>query len=186
METICDNNSPETVEETVTAPEQQSQIPAAPVQPQAAPEPVVQTVYQPVYQAPAESPNKVVSTGAFFGLEFLFSIPVIGWLVCIIMTFAPKNKNLRHYAQAKLIWLVIGIVLCVGLVLLIAWIGTIAMDYFEAYMDETMIPWESLLEQLGPMGEGSFPEIPGNPNFPDMSGFPNLPGMSQLPSFPMN
>lgn len=64
------------------------------------------------------SENKVVSTGAFFGLNLLFSLPGIGWIICIIMAFAPQNKNIKNYARSKLIWLVIGIVLGVILFLI--------------------------------------------------------------------
>lgn len=54
-----------------------------------------------------EDASAVVGTGAFFGLELVFAIPLVGLIVSIILSFAPKNRNLRHYAQAKLIWAVI-------------------------------------------------------------------------------
>ena len=54
---------------------------------------------------------QIVGTGAFFGFLFLFSIPVIGWLVCIMMAFAHKNPNVRHFARAILIWLIIALII---------------------------------------------------------------------------
>ena len=54
--------------------------------------------------------TKVISTGAFFGLILLFSIPVVGFISALIMTFACRNKNLRHYALAALIWKLVAIV----------------------------------------------------------------------------
>ena len=53
---------------------------------------------QPDYysQSPEDyAQNAVVTTGAFFGLNLLFSLPAIGWIICLIMSFAPKNKNIK-------------------------------------------------------------------------------------------
>lgn len=71
----------------------------------------------PVYAPLSVQNDLVVGTGAFFGLEFLFALPLIGFICCLIFSFAPKNRNLKHYARGKLIWAVIGLVLSVILVL---------------------------------------------------------------------
>ncbi len=42
---------------------------------------------------------------------FLYSLPIIGFLVCLIMSFAPKNKNLKNFARAILIWVLIGLII---------------------------------------------------------------------------
>ena len=90
------------------------------VAPQSMQRPVSQAVPQAVassarYDEPQRTPKKpaaqIVGTGAFFGLLFLFSIPVIGWLACIIMAFAHKNPNVRHFARAILIWLIIALII---------------------------------------------------------------------------
>ena len=63
---------------------------------------------QPNYysQSPEDyAQNAVVTTGAFFGLNLLFSLPAIGWIICLIMAFAPKNKNIKNFARSKLIWI---------------------------------------------------------------------------------
>ena len=76
--------------------------PAAPPAPQ----------YTPAPQAKTEIPtDKTVSTGTFFGLMFLFSLPILGWLICLIMAFASKNKNIKQFARAMLIWLIIALVI---------------------------------------------------------------------------
>ncbi len=73
-------------------------------------QPVPPVPEQPV--TPVEDPAKgVVGFGAFFGLKLLFAIPVIGWIACIIMSFAPKRKSLKNYARAFLAWLLIGFVI---------------------------------------------------------------------------
>ena len=76
------------------------------------------TAETPFTAAPAPEPfDPVVGTGTFFGLELLFALPLVGFLCCIIFSFAPKNRNLKHYARGKLIWTAIGLVLSLSLVL---------------------------------------------------------------------
>ena len=74
------------------------------------------TSLQPVTVQPADvtpaSADTTVGMGVYFGLIVLFAIPVIGLIACIIMCFAAKNKSIKNYARAKLIWLIIGIVVC--------------------------------------------------------------------------
>ena len=74
-------------------------------------------VSAPVYAPLPAQTDPVVGTGAFFGLEFLFALPLIGFICCIIFSFAPKNRNLKHYARGKLIWSIIALVLSILLIL---------------------------------------------------------------------
>ena len=74
-------------------------------------------VSAPVYAPRPAQTDPVVGTGAFFGLEFLFALPLIGFICCIIFSFAPKNRNLKHYARGKLIWSIIALVLSILLIL---------------------------------------------------------------------
>ena len=71
----------------------------------------------PVYAPLSAQNDPVVGTGAFFGLEFLFALPLIGFICCIIFSFAPKNRNLKHYARGKLIWSIIALALSILLIL---------------------------------------------------------------------
>lgn len=84
----------------------------------------------PVYvtAAPPESPP--VSTGGFFGLEFLYKIPLVSFICSIVLSIAPKNKNVRHHAQAKLIWKIVGFVLLVGCLLLT---GTALARFWDSF-----------------------------------------------------
>ena len=43
----------------------------------------------------------------------LFAIPVIGLIALLIFAFAVKNKNLRNFARAILIWIIVALVLSV-------------------------------------------------------------------------
>lgn len=144
-------------------PPKQTYIP--PAQSYAPPE---QSNTPPMQTAAALDPaSKVVSTGAFFGLQFLFGIPVIGWLVCLIMAFAPKNKNIKHYARATLIWLIIGLVAAVGLYFMFRWVGGVIMDFINQATDGTFGEWGGFFEQFKEIGDIT-KQIPGG-------GFENLP-----------
>lgn len=77
--------------------------------------------------------SKVVSTGAYFGLQLLFALPVIGLISCIIMCAAPKNENIKHFARATLIWTVIGFLLAGVLVAMVALLGKSLMDYMGEF-----------------------------------------------------
>nr|WP_314636894.1 hypothetical protein [uncultured Oribacterium sp.] len=55
---------------------------------------------------------KVVPALHFFLYQVLFAIPLVGLIVVIIMSLgATKNKNIRNFARAQLIAIVVGIVL---------------------------------------------------------------------------
>lgn len=111
------------------------------------PVPVQYAAVQPASREPAV--EHAVSTGTFFGLIFLFSIPVIGWLACIVMTFAPKNKNLKHFAQAMLIWLIIGMI-ATGLIGL----GVKALVRTAApYVEQIVQEGSEVIGEAGDLGE---------------------------------
>ena len=170
--TECGTKSPaDTPQETqrpqATAAEQTAQAPdtqpapeapgeqAAPAQtaftPPPQPEPArqQQTYTQSAYQSPAPvSESKVVGTGAFFGMMLLFAIPVIGWLACLIMAFAPKNKNIKHYARAMLIWIAVGLVFAVIGYFVFRWLGGALLDYINQATDGAFGEWGDIFEQF--------------------------------------
>ncbi len=90
-------------------PQQQQYIP--PQQPQ----PPQQTIQ------PAE--NHSASTAHFFWMMLVYSLPLIGWLICIIMAFAPKNESKKHFARAILIWGIIGIVISIISLIVMSLLG---------------------------------------------------------------
>ena len=126
--------------------------PAAPPAPQ----------YTPAPQAKAEIPaDKTVSTGTYFGLMFLFSLPILGWLICLIVAFAAKNQNIRHFARAMLIWLVIALVVGALIGLAINALINSVTPYLEQAMGELgsignsgeMGELTELIEQFGSLGD---------------------------------
>ena len=105
---------------------------------------------QQTYTQPAADPtSKVVGTGAYFGLMLLFALPIIGFIACIIMAFAPKNKNIKHFARAMLIWTVIAVVLLGILVAVISLLTNSLMDYINQLTDGQFKDFGDLFGQLG-------------------------------------
>ncbi|MBR6704832.1 MAG: zinc ribbon domain-containing protein [Lachnospiraceae bacterium] len=95
----------------------------APVQPAAepAPQPFTHENEYGTVSNEAAVGSPVVKTSAYFWLSLLFAIPVIGLIVMIIMACAAKNKNLKHWTRALLIWILVGLIISVILGL-VAWI----------------------------------------------------------------
>ena len=115
---------------------------------------------QQTYTQPALDPtSKVVGTGAYFGLMLLFAIPIIGQIACLIMAFAPKNKNIKHFARAQLIWMVIGIIIAAlvigGIILLV--------NTFSDYIAEaTGGEFNGLGDLFEQFQNGGFEDMPSN------------------------
>lgn len=65
--------------------------------------------------------SKVVSTGAFFWLEVLYALPMVGFIAAIVFAAASENDNIKHHALAKIIvhlvalaLSIISIIICVS------------------------------------------------------------------------
>ena len=106
---------------------------------------------QQTYTQPAPDPtSKVVGTGAYFGLMLLFAIPIIGQIACLIMAFAPKNKNIKHFARAQLIWTIIGLIIAGLLIAGLMALGNALTDLLEQATGGEL---GDLLDQLGGIGD---------------------------------
>ncbi len=47
----------------------------------------------------------------YFGYQFLFAIPVVGWILCISFALMAKNHNLRNFSRSQFCYLIIYIVI---------------------------------------------------------------------------
>lgn len=47
----------------------------------------------------------------YFGYQFLFAIPLIGWILCISFALMAHNHNLRNFARSQFCFLIIYIIL---------------------------------------------------------------------------
>ncbi len=108
-------------------PQQAQQTPQQPPQPQ-------QKTQQPPMQAVQQTENNSASTAHFFWMMLVYSLPLIGWLICVIMAFAPKNESKKHFARAILIWGIVGIVISIiGLIIMSLLGGGISSILSEIY-----------------------------------------------------
>lgn len=85
---------------------------------------VPQATYVPVAREPERyvaeqnmnTKTKPISTGAYFWLNVLYSIPGIGLIVSIILSIAPANINLKRFSRASLIYRII----CITILLIVS------------------------------------------------------------------
>ena len=93
---------------TAVTPAPQTSIPTPPK----APIPQV-TIPKPAstYTIPAE--YKPLSPWAYFGLNILFSIPVIGFIFLLVFTFSGANINRRNYARSFWCYLLVAVIVAI-------------------------------------------------------------------------
>lgn len=109
------------------------QAPPAPVEPiveevpVAAPVPPVPPVPPtPVYVPPVVAPkqnvlpreNKPLSPWAYYGLQLLFSIPLVGFICLIVFSLDNGNINRRNFARSYWCSLIISLIVIIVLVIL--------------------------------------------------------------------
>ncbi len=132
----------------------------APQQVQYAPPvaPVPQQQVQPVAPKAEDVPPRgvyaVAGTGSYFGLMFLFGIPVIGWLACFICAFTMKNKNLKNYVKSRVIWFFIKAVFWVGIFFLLRWVGNMITDAVGGIIESEFGGLSELFEQFKGLTDG--------------------------------
>ncbi len=125
-------------------------VPQSTPTPAPTPTPASVPAPQPAPQTQEASPAEaVVGTGTFFGLQFLFGIPILGWIACLFMALTAGNKNVRNYARAALIWLLIGAVLAVGLYFLVQWAFEAVSGLIQELMGDLPGGLDDILNQFG-------------------------------------
>lgn len=103
-----------------------------------APKPEIPPGYAYYDEPPADSKYALVPSKSFFGLYILFSVPVIGWFVCIVMALGGcRNRNKRNFARAMfMLYLVFILLLC---------IITVIMYFTKPALLQTIIDWFYIL-----------------------------------------
>ena len=76
---------------------------------------------------------RVVPTLHFFLYQLVFTIPIVGLVIIFILSFgAGKNKNIRNFARAQLLAILVGIILTMMFsTLLIGLFATFVVPYLE-------------------------------------------------------
>lgn len=92
---------------------------------------------QSYYQIPQEpqipADHKPLSAWAYFGYQFLFNLPVIGFILLLVFSFDNGNINLRNFARSHWCAALIGVVLFVLLLVLVIMTGAMAGFSEEFY-----------------------------------------------------
>ena len=104
--------------------------------------------------APQAAVNTVIGTFGWLGILILFSIPIVGFVLCILWAFGGGNLNRRNFARACLILSVIAIALSIVFAVLI---GPLAMGYIKSSAE----PYMKQIEEIK-KAAGSLPRPPRN------------------------
>lgn len=114
------------VAEPIAPPVQPVAAPVRPVTPPpvrpVTPPPVQHVAPQPVVMnaAPAlPRQNRPLGAWAYFGLQILFSIPLVGFICLIVFSLDDSNINRRNFARSYWCGLIIGLVLTIALLVLL-------------------------------------------------------------------
>ena len=113
--------------------------------PEPEPEHVDEPLFRPEPDPVVPEENRPLSPWAYFGYGFLFSIPVIGFILLIVFSFAGKNVNRKNFARSYWRWaiLCVAIILICAVVLLTgvlrgltetvaAWLNSIGLNWLAA------------------------------------------------------
>ena len=123
--------------EPVKAPE-----PVAAPEPVKAPEPVDEPVFAPAPEPVVPAENRPLGPWAYFGYGLLFSIPVIGFILLIILSFAGRNVNRKNFARSYWCWaiLVIALIL-IAVVILLTGVLRGVTDSVAAWLNGIGLSW---------------------------------------------
>ena len=69
---------------------------------------------------------KPISMWGYFGYEILFSIPIVGFIVLIVMSINGKNQNVKNFARSYFCFTIIVLILLVILLVSVAGAGASA------------------------------------------------------------
>lgn len=69
---------------------------------------------------------KPISMWGYFGYEILFSIPIVGFIVLIVLSINGKNQNVKNFARSYFCFTIIVLILLVILLVTVAGVGASA------------------------------------------------------------
>ena len=69
---------------------------------------------------------KPISMWGYFGYEILFSIPIVGFIVLIVLSINGKNQNVKNFARSYFCFTIIVLILLVMLLVSVAGAGASA------------------------------------------------------------
>ncbi len=93
----------------------------------------------PVPAAEPEKRSKEISTAGYFWLMLLFAVPVVGFIAMLIFACAVKNKNLRNFARAHVVWVIVVLIIAIALWIL----ARVALKAAGVVID-----WQALFDNI--------------------------------------
>lgn len=99
---------------------------SAPVAAQPAPAPVYmqpQPAEKPITEQDLPEHLRPLSPWKYFGLQVLYSIPVIGFIFLIVFSFKRSNINRRNFTRSYWCALLLGAIFSVGVILAVILLG---------------------------------------------------------------
>lgn len=110
----------------------------------------------PVYEQPVHygaEGNGVVSMWAYLGLIVLFSIPLVGLIAAIVMSFVPENKNLKNFARANLILAIVSFMIAVLVIVgIVSFINNV-MDAIREMTEGEISNWNDIMRNFDNLEE---------------------------------
>jgi uncharacterized integral membrane protein len=84
---------------------------------------------------PAAPEPKLLGPWAYFGLQILFSIPIVGFILLIVFSLDNSNLNRRNYARSYWCSLIVGLAVAVvlGLLLGVSGVGEAIISELRYY-----------------------------------------------------
>lgn len=77
---------------------------------------------------------KPISVWGYLGYEILFSIPLVGFIMMLVLAFAPQNVNVKNFARSFLLWILLALLFAVIVVVIITAVtGVGIMGLIGAY-----------------------------------------------------
>jgi len=110
--------------------------------PVAAAAPVDEPAFEPEPEPVVPEENRPLGPWAYFGYGLLFSIPVIGFILLIVLSFAGKNVNRKNFARSYWCWalLVIALIL-IAVVILVTGVLRGVTDGIAAWLSSIGLTW---------------------------------------------
>lgn len=115
------------------------ETPVVPVAPAAPAAPVIPSAPKAFTQDDLPSEYRPLSPWAYFGLQILYSVPLVGFIFLIIFSFKSDNLNRRNFTRSYwcglLIAAIVAVVALIVMFVLAAVLGTgLSMEGIESLM----------------------------------------------------
>ena len=105
-------------------------------------EPVDTPIFSPEPEPVVPAENRPLGPWAYFGYGLLFSIPVIGFILLIVFSFAGKNVNRKNFARSYWCWLILALALILILVIvLLTGVLRSALGGLAAWLNSIGLVW---------------------------------------------